>query len=90
VRSLPSLQNALYDIVRSVAEVRDDVVVRCILAPARAFEVKVSAEDYELILSSLHLIKRLASGLAGMPEGKEFGINLVVNDKDQFKIANPT
>jgi hypothetical protein len=89
VRTLPSLQNALYDIVRSVAEVRDDAVVRCILAPARAFEIRVSSEDYELILSSLHLIKRLASGLAGMPE-EDFSINLVVNDQDQSKIANST
>ena len=86
MRSLPSLQDALYDIVRSLAENRNDVIVSKIVAPTKAFEVRVSLEDHDLVLSSLHLIKELASGLAGMSDWEDLRIELLVNDTDQSEI----
>lgn len=83
MRTLPSLRDALHDIVRSLVENRNDVIVTNILAPAKAFEIRVSLADYDLVLSSLHLIKELASGLAGIPEGKDVSIKLLINDRDQ-------
>jgi DNA-binding NarL/FixJ family response regulator len=76
-----SLQDALQDVLKSRAKIRDDALISEIPGPTRAFKIEASLHDYNRILSRIDMIKAAAVQFAGMPEEEGFVINLVLSEK---------
>jgi hypothetical protein len=73
---LPTLREALADVVRALVVRHEDVVVTEVSASERTFAVTVNPGDYDIVISSVPLISRLALGLARLPDWKEMRIDV--------------
>jgi len=71
------IANQLESLLRAVVQHPNQVVVTEVAGFPMAFEIRVSEEDYEVVISKLHAIKRLAASFVGLPDGQQFTINVI-------------
>ena len=76
-RLLKSIQVALSDLIRSIAENPEDVFIKEIKDCPIGFEIKVSHRDYSLVLSKIAVVKTLAASLSGLAEEQRVLIHRV-------------
>jgi len=67
----------LFDLIKPFVRTPEKLMVTRVEGYPMGYEVRVAESDYELVLSRISAIKRLAEALAGLPKGQHIVMNVI-------------